>query len=190
MGRCRIDHPFTVPTFWEYCFVIIIFSRSLYLHFYRSSLFNLLQYVLGLYQFNQIHYYLNTGEAGRGGKRKWQVAPSRAVLGASLQYTLVTAGRAAFMADLSLFEKKSWCMVSKKKEAGLYPSPLVLAFCVCIRRSRCAQSRRSSVRFAPAACDACWSLLMNKISLGVLGCTRLKILKCCSLECMLLLMGP
>lgn len=115
MGRCRIDHLFTVPTFWEYCFVIIIFSRSLYLRFYRSSLFNLLQYVLGLYQFNQIHYYLNTGEAGRGGKRKWQVAPSRAVLGASLQYTLVTAGRAAFMVDLSLFEKKSWCMVSKKK---------------------------------------------------------------------------
>lgn len=34
-----------------------------------------------------------------------------------------------------------------------------------------------------------YSLLMNKISLGVLGCTRLKILKCRSLECMFLLMG-
>lgn len=35
-----------------------------------------------------------------------------------------------------------------------------------------------------------YSLLMNKISLGVLGCTRLKIFKCCSLECVFLLMGP
>lgn len=85
------------------------------------------------------------------------MAPSRAVLGGFLQYTLVTAGRTAFMADLSLFEKKSWCMVSKKKKrkAGLYPSPLVLAFCVYIQRSRCAQSRRSGVKFAPAASQQC-----------------------------------
>lgn len=121
------------------------------------------------------------------------MAPSRAVLGGFLQYTLVTAGRTAFMADLSLFEKKSWCMVSKKKKERLvYIHHHWSWHSVSTYRDPVARSLDGAVSSLPLLLhsNACWSLLVNKISLGVLGCMRLKILKCCSLECMLLLMGP
>jgi len=95
------------------------------------------------------------------------------------------------MVDLSLLKKKSWCIVSKKK--GLvhichhrsWHSMFAYGDPVVHRLDR-AVSGLPLLLYGPAG----YSLLMNKISLGVLGCTRLKNLKCCSLECMFLLMGP
>lgn len=95
------------------------------------------------------------------------------------------------MVDLSLLEKE--VMVHSLKKRGLvrirhhqswhfmsaYSDPVV-------RSLDRAVSSLPLLLYSHAG----YSLLMNKISLGVLGCTRLKILKCCSLECMFLLMGP